>query len=86
MIDSIAVKFCVSCSFFVVLYIFNNISLILMQECLCALVVDDSEEISAAAQDFMEYLFSASGKHYVEHDIAAIFSRFYTCEIMLSCN
>ncbi|MBA0555087.1 hypothetical protein Golob_014149, partial [Gossypium lobatum] len=44
-------------------------------ECLCALVVDDSEEISAAAQDFMEYLFSASGKHHVEHDIAAIFSR-----------
>ncbi|KHF98245.1 TELO2-interacting 1 [Gossypium arboreum] len=45
------------------------------KECLCALVVDDSEEISAAAQDFMEYLFSASGKHHVEHDIAAIFSR-----------
>ncbi|KAL4303341.1 hypothetical protein GQ457_10G015910 [Hibiscus cannabinus] len=44
-------------------------------ECLCALVIDESEEISAAAQDFMEYLFSASGKHHVEHDVAAIFSR-----------
>ncbi|KAE8699110.1 E3 ubiquitin-protein ligase RGLG2-like [Hibiscus syriacus] len=44
-------------------------------ECLCALVIDESEEISAAAQDFMEYLFSASGKHHVEHDIAVIFSR-----------
>ncbi|OMO55316.1 hypothetical protein CCACVL1_27310 [Corchorus capsularis] len=44
-------------------------------ECLCVLVVDDSEEISAAAQEFMEYLFSGSQKLHVEHDVAAIFSR-----------
>ncbi|OMP09768.1 hypothetical protein COLO4_05147 [Corchorus olitorius] len=45
------------------------------EECLCALVVDDSEEISAAAQEFMEYLFSGSQKLHVEHDVAVTFSR-----------
>ncbi|XVE98976.1 hypothetical protein REPUB_Repub03eG0156200 [Reevesia pubescens] len=50
-------------------------SKLMFLECLCVLVVDDSEEISAAAQEFMEYLFSASWKHHVEHDVAAIFSR-----------
>ena len=79
-------KFCLSCSLLVAFgVIFNIFSLMLMQECLCGLVVDDSEEISTSAQEFMEYLFSASGKHHVEHDVAAIFSRFFTCHIMLSC-
>ncbi|XVF60850.1 hypothetical protein PTKIN_Ptkin08bG0081000 [Pterospermum kingtungense] len=44
-------------------------------ECLCVLVVDHCEEISAAAQEFMAYLFSASKKHHVEHDVTTIFSR-----------
>lgn len=44
-------------------------------ECLCVLVVDDCEEISASAQEFMEYLFSLPKKHHVEHDVAEIFSR-----------
>ncbi|GKV29316.1 hypothetical protein SLEP1_g38253 [Rubroshorea leprosula] len=48
---------------------------LLLKECLCVLVVDDTEEIAAAAQEFMEYLFSSTGKHFVEHDIAEIFSR-----------
>lgn len=46
-----------------------------MQETLCVLVVDDSEEVSAAAQEFLEYSFS-SGKHQLEHDLAEIFHRF----------
>lgn len=48
----------------------------LLQECLCVLVVDDSEEVSAPAQEFIGYLFSSSAKHHVQHDIAEIFSRF----------
>ncbi|GLU04997.1 hypothetical protein SLE2022_221220 [Rubroshorea leprosula] len=50
-------------------------SRLMFLECLCVLVVDDTEEIAAAAQEFMEYLFSSTGKHFVEHDIAEIFSR-----------
>ncbi|XVE62997.1 hypothetical protein DITRI_Ditri06bG0164600 [Diplodiscus trichospermus] len=50
-------------------------SKLMFLECLCVLVVDDFEEISVAAQAFMEYLFSGSGKHHVENDVAAIFSR-----------
>lgn len=47
-----------------------------MQECLCVLIVDDFEEVSAPAQEFLECLFSSSGKHHVQHDVAEIFSRF----------
>lgn len=47
-----------------------------MQECLCVLVCDDSEEVSAVAQGFLEYLFSSSDKHHIECDVAEIFSRF----------
>ncbi|XP_007022439.2 PREDICTED: uncharacterized protein LOC18594747 isoform X2 [Theobroma cacao] len=50
-------------------------SKVMFLECLFVLVVDESEEFSAAAQEFMEYLFSASGKHRIEHDVAVIFSR-----------
>lgn len=46
-----------------------------MQETLCILVVDDSEEVSAAAQEFLEYSF-ASRKDQLEHDVAEIFCRF----------
>nr|CAN74887.1 hypothetical protein VITISV_007255 [Vitis vinifera] len=44
-------------------------------ECLCVLVCDDSEEVSAVAQGFLEYLFSSSDKHHIECDVAEIFSR-----------
>lgn len=50
--------------------------LLIMQECLCVMVVEDNEEISAAAQKFLEYLFLYSGKHYVKHDVSDIFGRF----------
>ena len=53
-----------------------HVILLQMQECLCVLVCDDSEEVSAAAQSFLEYLFSSSDKHHIERDFAEIFSRF----------
>ncbi|XP_060670317.1 uncharacterized protein LOC107403735 [Ziziphus jujuba] len=49
-------------------------SRLMLLETLCVLVVDDSEEVSAAAQEFLEYSFS-SGKHQLEHDLAEIFHR-----------
>lgn len=48
-----------------------------MQETLFVLVADDSEEVSAAAQEFLECSF-ASGKDQLEHDVAEIFCRFLT--------
>lgn len=51
-------------------------SMISLQECLCALVVDDSEEVSAAAQEFLENSFSSIGKNYLVDDVTEIFSRF----------
>lgn len=54
-----------------------------MQECLCVLVVDASEEVSASAQEFLDYLFSLSGKIHFEDDIAEIFSRFVLCCLIL---
>ncbi|XP_021674719.2 uncharacterized protein LOC110660661 isoform X2 [Hevea brasiliensis] len=50
-------------------------SRLMLLECLCVLIVDDSEEVSAPAQEFIEYLFSSSGKHHVKRDITEIFSR-----------
>lgn len=47
-----------------------------MQECLCVLVIDDAEEVSAGAQEFLESLFSLVGKCQLEQDVAQIFSRF----------
>lgn len=47
-----------------------------MQECLCTLVVDDAEEVSAAAQEFLEHSFSSVGKKQPAQDVAEIFSRF----------
>lgn len=47
-----------------------------MQECLCVLVIDESEEISASAQEFLRYLFSFSRIETVECDIAEMLSRF----------
>lgn len=47
-----------------------------MQECLCVLVCDDSEEVSSTAQIFLRSLFSSNKKHHVQCDFAEIFSRF----------
>lgn len=40
------------------------------------MVVGDDEEISAAAQEFLECLFLYSGKHCVKFDVSDIFGRF----------
>ncbi|XP_030527813.1 TELO2-interacting protein 1 homolog isoform X2 [Rhodamnia argentea] len=50
-------------------------SKLLLLECLCALVVDESEEISASAQEFLRYIFSFSRIETVERDIAEMLSR-----------
>jgi hypothetical protein len=46
-----------------------------MQECLFVLVVDECGDISAPAQEFLEYLLSSSSKHNVQSDVAELFSR-----------
>lgn len=50
--------------------------LLLMQECLCALVIDDSEEVSAGAQESLRNLFTLIGENQLGHDVAQIFTRF----------
>ena len=55
-----------------------------MQECLCALVVDDSEEVSAAAQEFLENSLLSGGKTQLQLDIAEIFSR-YVLHLVFDC-
>lgn len=40
------------------------------------MVIDDAEEVSAGAQEFLESLFSLVGKYQLEQDVAQIFSRF----------
>ncbi|XP_045817699.1 uncharacterized protein LOC123910582 [Trifolium pratense] len=47
----------------------------MLLECLCALAVDDSDDVSSTAQDFLECLFSQSWKSRIEHDAAEIFIR-----------
>ena len=46
-----------------------------MQECLFVLIVDECADISAPAQDFLEYLLSSSSKLNVQSDVADLFSR-----------
>ncbi|EFH64030.1 hypothetical protein ARALYDRAFT_477087 [Arabidopsis lyrata subsp. lyrata] len=48
---------------------------LVMLECVCTLAVDDSDEVSVAAQEFLDDLFSESTKYHVESDIIKIFSR-----------
>ncbi|KAL5697581.1 hypothetical protein ACHQM5_028707 [Ranunculus cassubicifolius] len=50
-------------------------SRLMMLECLCVLVCDDSEEVSVAAQEFLETLFTVGDKDSIEHEIAEIFNR-----------
>lgn len=47
-----------------------------MQEGLCVLVIDEAEEVSSGAQEFLENLFTLIGKYQLEQDVAQIFSRF----------
>lgn len=53
----------------------TNLWVLHMQETLFVLVVDNSEEVSAAAQELLEYSF-ASRKDQLERDVAEIFCRF----------
>lgn len=48
---------------------------LVMLECVCTLVVDDSDEVSVAAQETLDHLFSERSKYQVESDISKIFSR-----------
>ncbi|KAL0732056.1 hypothetical protein Bca4012_028150 [Brassica carinata] len=48
---------------------------LVMLECVCTLVVDDSDEVSVAAQETLDHLFSQRSKYHVESDISKIFSR-----------
>ncbi|XP_024019137.1 uncharacterized protein LOC21399286 isoform X2 [Morus notabilis] len=50
-------------------------SRLMLLECVCALVVDESEEVSAAAQEFLEHSFSSIGNKQLEQDVADIFNR-----------
>ncbi|CAL5207919.1 unnamed protein product [Lathyrus oleraceus] len=50
-------------------------SRLMLLECLCALAVDESDDVSSTAQDFLECLFSQSWKSRIEHDAAKIFIR-----------
>ncbi|KAK9684121.1 hypothetical protein RND81_10G187600 [Saponaria officinalis] len=50
-------------------------SRLMLLECLCILVCDDSEEVSLAAQDFLGFLFSTPGKDTVQDDAAELFNR-----------
>ncbi|XP_057461310.1 uncharacterized protein LOC130751695 [Actinidia eriantha] len=50
-------------------------SRLMLLECLCVLVCDDSQEVSSAAQVFLGYLFSSSRKHHIQYDFDEIFSR-----------
>ncbi|GJZ39114.1 TELO2-interacting protein 1 [Tanacetum coccineum] len=52
-------------------------SRLMLQECLCALVCDDDEEVSEAAHMFLESLFSSSGRHHLQRDFADIFNRLF---------
>ncbi|KAK4434103.1 hypothetical protein Salat_0573000 [Sesamum alatum] len=50
-------------------------SRLMLLECLCILVCDDSEDVSSYAQAIFGLLVSSRRKHQMEHDIAEVFSR-----------
>ncbi|KAL4579938.1 hypothetical protein LXL04_016109 [Taraxacum kok-saghyz] len=53
-------------------------SRLMLLECLCALVSDDDEEVSATAQLFLASLLSSSGKnHHIQHDLVDTFNRLF---------
>ncbi|KAL2897187.1 TELO2-interacting protein 1-like protein [Bienertia sinuspersici] len=55
-------------------YVLKGSRLMLM-ECLCFLVCDDSKDISMPAQTFLGFLFSSHGKYTIEDDLAELFNR-----------
>ncbi|KAJ8631292.1 hypothetical protein MRB53_024615 [Persea americana] len=50
-------------------------SKLMLLECLCTLVCDDSEDTSFSAKEFLESLFMLDAKHLAEDEVAEIFSR-----------
>lgn len=50
-------------------------SRLMLLECLFTSVCDDSEEVSVAAQEFLEFLLSSQEKHAIEDDVAEILKR-----------
>ncbi|PIA42784.1 hypothetical protein AQUCO_02000317v1 [Aquilegia coerulea] len=50
-------------------------SRLMLLECLCVLVCDDSEEVSVVAQEFLESFFMGDDKDLIQHEIAEIFNR-----------
>ncbi|XP_043712910.1 uncharacterized protein LOC122661552 [Telopea speciosissima] len=50
-------------------------SRLMLMECLCVLVCDDSEEVSIAAQEFLEFLFISGEKDLMESEVAEMFGR-----------
>ncbi|XP_042499486.1 uncharacterized protein LOC122077580 [Macadamia integrifolia] len=50
-------------------------SRLMLMECLCVLVCDNSEEVSMAAQEFLEFLFISGEKDLMESEIAEMFGR-----------
>lgn len=46
-----------------------------MQESLCVLACDDSEEVSSASQLFFGYLLTSHGKRQVKDDVREVFNR-----------
>ncbi|XP_010431644.1 PREDICTED: TELO2-interacting protein 1 homolog [Camelina sativa] len=50
-------------------------SRLVMVECICTLAVDDFDEVSVAAQEFLDHLFSKGTNHHIESDVIKIFSR-----------
>ncbi|KAJ4963121.1 hypothetical protein NE237_023060 [Protea cynaroides] len=50
-------------------------SRLMLLECLCVLVCDDSEEVSMAAQEFLESLFVSGEKDILKSEVAEMFGR-----------
>ncbi|XP_057541930.1 uncharacterized protein LOC130820533 isoform X3 [Amaranthus tricolor] len=50
-------------------------SRLMLLECLCYLVCDESKDVSMPAQDFLGFLFLSDGKYTVVDDLAEIFNR-----------
>ncbi|XP_058106780.1 uncharacterized protein LOC131250207 isoform X2 [Magnolia sinica] len=55
-------------------YTLKNSKLMLL-ECLCILVCDDSDAVSVAAQKFLESFFVFGEKHLTKHEVDEIFNR-----------
>lgn len=52
----------------------------LLQECVFVLVCDDSDEVSVAAQEFLEGFLLLGEKQLIEREIAEIINRLVFCD------